>query len=477
MLISALATAYEAVSFGIDLIKTVRDGREILTGNTLGTKVDALVTTNHSILSELRRLGERSALVDVQETRHAERDREQIFGRFDDIELAVNRLQAAVGVPVACSTFIEAPERMMDRFGANPEDLLHFIRPLQGCDVPEECFRDRTMVPVTFERWGVYFIGWIKRGYLHDQLSCDYEPSVAHRLLGTPVPTEGPIRISTAPRPPPPPKPPMEILQGRWLEAKCVFRDWGKDGKSDPTLPEMVVIPAGTFMMGSPDSEPARESHEGPQHRVTIARPFALGRYAVSQAEWQVVMGSNPSRFKGDRNPVETVSWEDAQEFLKTLNAKLGLAGDRGYRLPSEAEWEYACRAGTTTPFWWGSTITPKQANYDGNYTYNNGLKGEYRQKTVPVDSFEPNPFGLYQMHGNVWEWCEDCWNNSYNGAPADGSAWTTVNCSLRVLRGGSWYFIPWIVRSAGRVRDAADVPELQRGRFPPSEDFDSLVL
>ncbi len=243
---------------------------------------------------------------------------------------------------------------------------------------------------------------------------------------------------------PPPPKRTVEILEGSWPELKCVFRDWGPDGRSDPTLPQMLVIPAGHFTMGSPSTspstepEPERFENEGPQHEVVISRPFALGRYAVTQAEWTAVMGDNPSHFKGDRNPVENVSWDDVKAFIAKLNAKLGLSEQAGYRLPSEAEWEYACRAGTTTPFWWGSTITTDQANYDGDYTYNSGKKGKYREKTVPVDQFAPNPWGLYQMHGNVREWCEDCWNDNYNGAPKNGTAWAAGNCSARVLRGGS---------------------------------------
>ena len=132
------------------------------------------------------------------------------------------------------------------------------------------------------------------------------------------------------------------------------------------------------------------------------------------------------------------MSWDDAKAYAKWLSGKTG----KDYRLLSEAEWEYACRAGTSTPFWWGSSISTEQANYDGNYTFGGGRKGEYRQRTVPVKSFEPNPWGLYQVHGNVWEWCEDCWNESYNGAPGDGSAWTTGDCALRLLRGGSWYHL-----------------------------------
>lgn len=244
---------------------------------------------------------------------------------------------------------------------------------------------------------------------------------------------------------------PVELCSGNWPEPGCVFRDWDMDGQQDLSLPEMVVIPAGTFMMGSPPAEPGRFRDEGPQHRVTIAQPFALGRYAVTQAEWQAVMGDHQSHFVGARNPVDSVSWDDTLRFIDALNGKIGLSGENGYRLPSEAEWEYACRAGSTTPFWWGSVISPDRANYDATATYNGSVTGEYRQRTVPVDQFDPNPFGLYQVHGNVREWVQDCWNGTYDGAPPDGTAWTTGDCRRRVLRGGSWAFGPRNLRSALR--------------------------
>jgi len=154
-------------------------------------------------------------------------------------------------------------------------------------------------------------------------------------------------------------------------------------------------------------------------------------------------MGNNPSYFKGENNPVERVSWNDAKAFC----------GKIGCRLPTEAEWEYACRAGTTTPFSFGETISTDQANYDGNYTVIKGVYGVYRQKTMPVGSFQPNAWGLYDMHGNVWEWCEDVCHDSYAGAPTDGSAWTTGGLYQEwgILRGGSWVSPPHLLRSANR--------------------------
>ena len=217
---------------------------------------------------------------------------------------------------------------------------------------------------------------------------------------------------------------------------------------------EMVWIPPGEFMMGSPEDEQERLDNEGPRHRVTFAQGFWLGKYEVTQAQWQAVMGGNPSYFKGDgKLPVECVSWDDCQEFIRKLNAK----GEGAFRLPSEAEWEYACRAGTTTPFAFGETISTDQANYNGNYTYGNGRKGVFRYKTTPVGSFQPNAWRLYDMHGNVWEWCQDWSHDSYSGAPADGIAWETPLGQYRVLRGGSRDSDPGGCRSAHRLNNTPD--------------------
>ena len=201
--------------------------------------------------------------------------------------------------------------------------------------------------------------------------------------------------------------------------------------------------------MGSPEDEPERYDDEGPQHPVMIGRGFWLFDTACTQALWEAVMGENPSRFKGADRPVENVSWNDCQDFLKRLNERLpGL----DLALPSEAQWEYACRAGTTTPFSFGANITPEQVNYDGNYPYAGGKKGLYRQETVPVASLPPNPWGLYEMHGNVWEWCQDHWHDNYQGAPTDGSAWEGRDAGAgRVLRGGSWGNGARYVRAACR--------------------------
>jgi formylglycine-generating enzyme required for sulfatase activity len=225
---------------------------------------------------------------------------------------------------------------------------------------------------------------------------------------------------------------------------------------------EMVMIPSGSFIMGSPESEKDSMNSERPQHQVTI-NAFCLGKYQVTQAQWKAVaafsqvnrkLKPDPSRFEGANRPVEQVSWEDAVEFCDRLSRHT----KRQYRLPSEAEWEYACRAGTTTPFHFGGTITTDLANYDGNYTYGNGSKGVYREETTEVGSFKiANEFGLYDMHGNVWEWCQDHWHNNYEDAPTDGSAWISDDAkSDKLLRGGSWYDSPDVCRSAFRFYDDA---------------------
>jgi len=232
-----------------------------------------------------------------------------------------------------------------------------------------------------------------------------------------------------------------EITHCEQTRASCQTEDLG----NGVTL-EMVYIPKGTFMMGSPETEKQRSNDESPQHKVTVPT-FFMGKYPVTQAQWQAVMGNNPSRFKGENRPVEQVSWHDAVKFCQQLFEKTG----QEYRLPSEAEWEYACRAGTTTPFYFGETITPDLVNYNGNYPYASAPKGVRRGQTTDVGSFPPNAFGLYDMHGNVWEWCADAWHDNYKEAPTDGSIWGNGNADCLSLRGGSWdYYASWM-RSAYR--------------------------
>ncbi|MBE9231687.1 formylglycine-generating enzyme family protein [Cuspidothrix issatschenkoi LEGE 03284] len=228
---------------------------------------------------------------------------------------------------------------------------------------------------------------------------------------------------------------------------------------------EMVQIPEGSFEMGAPQTEKDSSDTERPQHQVNVPT-FFMGKYPVTQAQWKAVaalplvnreLTPDPSRFKGANCPVERVSWYDAVEFCDRLSQSTS----RTYSLPSEAEWEYACRAGTNMPFHFGETITTDLANYDGNQTYGQGSKGKYPEKTTEVGSFQvANNFGLYDMHGNVWEWCLDDWHNDYRGAPTDGSAWFNSDDKLSdksgraVLRGGSWIYDPLYCRSASRYYD-----------------------
>ena len=245
-----------------------------------------------------------------------------------------------------------------------------------------------------------------------------------------------------------------------------VFRDC-------PDCPEMIVVPSGRFKMGSPASEKGRDTREGPTHLVTIRYRFAVGVHEVTRGEFgrfvsamNRVMGKScwtwdgqwrnrsgvgwrsPGFSQEDDHPVVCVSWDDAKAYVRWLSKRTG----KGYRLLSEAEWEYVARGGTTGPFHFGATISTDQANYNGHHTYGSGRKGVHREKTAPVGSFPANGFGLHDVHGNVWEWVDDCWHDFYDGAPTDGSAWTSGGkCGLRVLRSGSWIDEPGLLRSARR--------------------------
>jgi formylglycine-generating enzyme len=217
-----------------------------------------------------------------------------------------------------------------------------------------------------------------------------------------------------------------------------------------------VWIPAGTFMMGSPKEEKGRWAENETQSKTTLSKGFYMGVYTVTQEQWKEVMGSNPSHFTGEKNlPVEQVSWGDCQEFVTKLREN----DKKAYRLPTEAEWEFCCRAGTTTPFHFGETISTDQANYNGKYTYDTGKKGANRQKTTPVGSFPANAWGLYDMHGNVYQWCQDWYWFWYGNYPEpivvdriDPQG--PEKGSNRVVRGGSWYGSPRYCRSADRWAD-----------------------
>ncbi|MGH6814462.1 MAG: SUMF1/EgtB/PvdO family nonheme iron enzyme [Hyphomicrobiaceae bacterium] len=293
-----------------------------------------------------------------------------------------------------------------------------------------------------------------------------------------------PAPLQSTPAKPPQPQPcdGVEIAVGSAGESRCLKPGAGKTEwfKECPECPEMVVVPAGSFIIGSPAEEPERESQsegsESPQTLVQIDPPFAVGRFAVTRGEFAAFVTATGHKIDGgcyvydekkvmpdrsrrspgfvqddDRHPVVCVNWEDAQAYVNWLTTKTG----RTYRLLSEAEREYVTRAGTTTPFWWGTAISPRQANYHGDYIYaGGGTKGEFRRRTVRVDGFDANPWGLFNVHGNVWEWTEDCWNEGHTDHPGDGAARTDGDCSRRVLRGGSWGNEPQSLRAACRHGD-----------------------
>ncbi len=243
------------------------------------------------------------------------------------------------------------------------------------------------------------------------------------------------------------------------LEPGTVFRDCA-------ACPEMVVVPPGSFMMGSPATEEGRDDNEGPRHRVTIGYPLAVGVYEVTFAEWAACVraggcaGYRPedAGWGRGRRPVIYVSWEDAQAYVEWMSSETG----EEYRLLSEAEWEYVARGGTQTARHWGASSSG-QCGYANGYDRTGDQKHDFlwdpiscsdgHADTAPVGSFEPNAFRLYDVLGNVWEWTDDCWNESYAGAPTDGSPWASGDCTLRALRGGSWYDVPDLLRSADRNR------------------------
>lgn len=259
-------------------------------------------------------------------------------------------------------------------------------------------------------------------------------------------------------------------------QGRCIQPGAGEPFRDCPDCPEMVAVPAGDFMMGAAAGEVVATRPED-QVRVIIAKPFAVGRFAVTRGEFAAFVAATGRKIEGachrlgehgkgqqrdwrspgfaqdDRHPVVCVSWHDAKAYAAWLSSTTG----KRYRLLSEAEREFVTRAGTVTPFWWGNTISTDQANYDGRITYASGPVGEWRNATLAVDSFLPNPWGLYNVHGNIWDWTEDCWNETNTGNPGDGTARSSGDCSLRVVKGASFNNAPHTLRAARREREVAD--------------------
>jgi formylglycine-generating enzyme required for sulfatase activity len=356
----------------------------------------------------------------------------------------------AVGEEVAEAVFQQLPPEVQERVNADisrrfGEALSYFEAFLipdlpWGASAASEIFPFARVGRQVLEQWGEEYAAWAE------------ELAGSSRVSDADV-SEIPFELPTFS---------FEVItvndRGEEIDRRPGEASYHREELAEGVFLDMVSIPGGTFWMGAAKGESQARKNEKPRHQVTI-EPFFMGKFAVTQAQWREIaalprinrnLKLDPSRFKGDDRPIERVSWHDAIEFCDRLNRKTG----QQYRLPSEAEWEYACRAGTTTPFHFGETITTDLVNYDGDNTYANAPKGAYREQTIEVGRLPPNAFGLYDMHGNVWEWCADPWHDSYTNAPADGQVWEMESDrenTVRVLRGGSWYYVPWGCRAAYR--------------------------
>ena len=349
----------------------------------------------------------------------------------------------------------------LDILGEMPPGTIFFIpMRLEECEIP-----DLRSAEVGLKLRDIHRLDyWKEDGF--EQL----ERAITHQFNPEPEEPKKPVIVT----------PPLSVFNFEIVGVNAKGEQINKESKQSQYFSEdlgngitleMVAIPGGTFLMGTEDEEIEKLvkkfnwegfRRERPQHEVTVPS-FFMGKYPITQAQWKAIasrtdlkvkqdLDFNPACFKdrpnSDRRPVEQVNWYDAIEFCARLSKLTG----REYRLPSEAEWEYACRAGTTTPFYFGETITGELANYNASRIYAEEPKGEYRQQTTPVGQFHPNAFGLYDMHGNVREWCADTWHDNYDGAPTDGSPWIeNGNDNRSPLRGGSWGFNPTFCRSAIR--------------------------
>jgi formylglycine-generating enzyme required for sulfatase activity len=354
---------------------------------------------------------------------------------------------------IAKQGFVQREFKMaLNQYADRPPNSIYLIPlRLDECDIPD-LRQEEYGLNLRDLHWLDY---WEEDGF--EQL----ERAITHQFNPEPEEPKQPVIVT----------PPLSVFNFEIVRVNAKGEQIKKESKQSQYFSEdlgngitleMVAIPGGTFLMGSPANEKDSFGDERPQHEVNVPT-FFIGKYPITQAQWQAIasrtdlkvkqdLDFNPAYFKdrpdSDRRPVEQVNWYDAIEFC----ARLSKLTVREYRLPSEAEWEYACRARTTTPFYFGETITGELANYNATNTYADEPNGEYRSETTPVGQFPPNAFGLYDMHGNVWEWCEDNWHDNYDGAPTDGSVWIENGDDNRSpRRGGSWGLNPTYCRSAFR--------------------------
>ncbi len=363
---------------------------------------------------------------------------------------------------IAKQGFVQREFKMaLNQYADRPPNSIYLIPlRLDECDIPD-LRQEEYGLNLRDLHWLDY---WEEDGF--EQL----ERAITHQFNPEPEEPKKPVIVT----------PPLSVFNFEIVRVNAKGEQIKKESKQSQYFSEdlgkgitleMVAIPGGTFLMGTEDEEIERLvkkfnwegfRRERPQHEVTVPS-FFMGKYPITQAQWKAIasrtdlkvkqdLDFNPAYFKdrpdSDRRPVEQVNWYDAIEFC----ARLSKLTVREYRLPSEAEWEYACRAGTTTPFYFGETITGELANYNASNTYADEPNGEYRNETTPVGQFPPNAFGLYDMHGNVREWCADTWHDNYDGAPTDGSVWIeNGNDNRSPLRGGFWGNNPNYCRSAIR--------------------------
>ncbi len=406
-----------------------------------------------ALLSEMNRKGAKVKIVIIDAARRNPFER-----RFRTAAAGLGAIDAPDGT---LAMYSAAPGKVIDESsGANSIFVGELIKELRVPSLTAEEVFNRARVGVS-RATNNDQVPWVSSSLIEEfffagSRAAARDPSPAPMARTTPAPAPPP---AVAPAPPPRPAPAPPVAAAPPVSAPSPAPPSSSQPVSSETKPgesfrdcqgcgEMVVVPAGTFDMGS------NADYESPVHRVSFAKPFAIGRYEVTFDEWDRCVEEKGCKAqsddrqwgRGDR-PVMNVSWIDAKAFTAWLSQKTG----QTYRLPSEAEWEYAARGGTNSPFWWGRDVGSRQANCRECGT---GASAQ----TSPVGSYKPNPFGLYDTAGNVAEWVEDCWNDSYRGAPKDGSPWTAGQCGLRVLRGGAYDSQAKIIRSTARFRYDTDV-------------------